>query len=129
MTDSPDAFAFTPVPVPARRDGWTPERQRGFIAALSDHGCVALAARTVGMTPQTANRLRKRAGSESFARAWDAAKDMGRQQMYDQAVEQSLHGRLVPVTYAGRVIRYRRVYDSRLMIAACYGVALERALR
>jgi hypothetical protein len=129
MTDSPDPFAFTPVPVTTRRDGWTPERQRAFIDALAEHGCVSLAARTVGMTPQTANRLRKRAGSEDFARAWDAARNIGQQIMYDEALLQSLHGRLVPVTYAGRIIRYRRVYDSRLMIAACYGIALERGLR
>lgn len=134
MTDSstPDynaPFDFTPVPTAARRDGWTPTRQRAFIAVLATHGSVAAAARTVGMTPQTANRLRRRSDAESFARAWDVARDEGRLKMYEQAIVEARDGRLVPVTYAGRVIRHRRVFDNRLLFAACYGVSLEGSLR
>lgn len=45
-----DLPAFTPVPMTrSRHDGWTPERQRGFIAALAQSGIVARAARSVGM--------------------------------------------------------------------------------
>lgn len=57
------------------------------------------------MTPQTANRLRRCAGAESFAPAWDVAREEGRMRMYDQAIVAAREGRLVPVTYAGRVIR------------------------
>ncbi|HEU0043331.1 hypothetical protein [Sphingomonas sp.] len=67
MSDSP----FTPVPVRARRDGWTPQRQRDFIAALADVRCVVVAARLVGRSFQTAYRLRARADAVSFAAAWD----------------------------------------------------------
>ena len=47
-----------PVPVRPRHDGWTPERQYGFIDALAQSGCVAEAARSVGMSVEDAYRLR-----------------------------------------------------------------------
>ena len=81
-----DYLDFIPVPTAARHDGWTPDRQRGFITALAQHGGVAAAARAVGMTPQTARRLRKRAGAEGFARAWDLAAEEGRMRSLDEAI-------------------------------------------
>ena len=106
MTDQPaDPLAFTPAPsTSTRHDGWTAERQRAFVAALSQHGGVAQAARMVGMTPQTANRLRRRPGAADFARAWDLALDMGRQRAWDEAVRRGTEGHLTPVTRNGRVI-------------------------
>ena len=82
MSDSPDparprrasaAPDFTPVPVRARKDGWTPERQRIFIAELRRGRPVSASARAVGMSRESAYRLRERPGAESFAAAWDAA--------------------------------------------------------
>lgn len=73
MTESPDPFAFSPVPVRARRDGWTPERQRGFIAAMRETLSAARAAAAVGMTREGAYALRRRSGAQGFAAAWDAA--------------------------------------------------------
>lgn len=43
----PPPPAFTPVPVRARRDGWTPARQFRFIAMLAETGSPARAARPV----------------------------------------------------------------------------------
>ena len=63
---------FLPVPLRARADGWTPERQARFIGFLAETGSVAEAARRVGMSRMAAYRLRKCSGSESFAHAWDA---------------------------------------------------------
>jgi len=63
---------FLPVPLRARADGWTPERQARFIGLLAETGSVAEAARRVGMTRESAWRLRRRPGAASFARAWDA---------------------------------------------------------
>ncbi len=65
--------AFTPVPLRIRQDGWTPDRQRAFLAHLRLTGSVEAAARAVGMRRETAYRLRRRPGGESFAAAWDAA--------------------------------------------------------
>lgn len=64
--------AFMPVPARARRDGWTPERQRVFIAALARTGCVGRAAAAAGMSRESAYRLRRREGAARFAAAWDS---------------------------------------------------------
>lgn len=75
MADSPRRIipAFAPVPVRARKDGWTPERQREFIRLLHVRADIGKAAKAVGMSRRSAYRLRERPGAESFAAAWDAA--------------------------------------------------------
>ena len=62
---------FTPVPLRYRRDGWTPGRQADFLGRLCETWSVAAAARHVGMTRESAYRLREKPGAESFAAAWD----------------------------------------------------------
>src|SRR5688500_14501190 len=65
---------FTPVPRQRnRRDGWTPQRQRAFIANLAECGRVRAAAEALGMTPEGAYHLRRQPGAEPFAAAWRAA--------------------------------------------------------
>ena len=63
---------FLPVPLRARADGWTEDRQARFIGILAETGSVAAAARAVGLSEMSAYRLRRRAGAGSFAHAWDA---------------------------------------------------------
>ena len=63
---------FTPVPLKARHDGWTPVRQRRFIEMLAATRSVTRACNAVGMSSVTAYALRKKAGAKSFAAAWDA---------------------------------------------------------
>src|SRR4051812_13636905 len=66
--------AFAPVPRQRnRRDGWTPERQRGFVACLAQCGSVRAAANAVGMTPEGAYPLPRQPGAAEFAAAWHAA--------------------------------------------------------
>lgn len=62
---------FHPVPVRSRRDGWTVVRQCCFLAHLYLTGSVLGAARAVGMSRESAYRLRARAGAEGFAAQWD----------------------------------------------------------
>lgn len=62
---------FHPVPLRARRDGWSEARQCEFLAQLYVTGSVSAAARSVGMTRAGAYRLRRRAGADSFALAWE----------------------------------------------------------
>jgi hypothetical protein len=69
---------FTPVPVRARRDGWTPERQFAYIVALAQYGHAGRAARAVGMTGQGACRLRRRPGAAQFNRLCEAASLLAR---------------------------------------------------
>jgi hypothetical protein len=71
---SAPALAFTPVPLRARRDGWTAERQHAFIAALAETRCVAEACRSVGVSTQSAYALYRRPGAESFRAAFDSAR-------------------------------------------------------
>jgi hypothetical protein len=73
--DSPllSGLNFDPVPLRARRDGWTPERQRLFIRVLRETGSVGRACRAAGRTRAGAYRLYRRPDAESFRRAWDAA--------------------------------------------------------
>jgi len=68
---SPPVIAFTPVPLRPRADGWPPGLQLRFIIALSRGLTPGEAARSVGKNRQNAYALRKRAGAESFAAAWD----------------------------------------------------------
>lgn len=124
--DSDDPFDFEPVATAPRADGWSAERQRAFIAALAGHGSVAAAARAVGMTPQSARRLRHRPDAAGFARAWDAAVDQGRCIALDEAMRIAREGRLVPIVRRGKLIGHRRCFDNRLLFAACYGVPVGR---
>jgi hypothetical protein len=121
MSDSPACpFAFEPVPSASNRhDGWTPERQRGFIAALAEIGMVAAAARRVGMSRKSAYALLDRAGPDSgFARAWREAQAVGRSSAHYTAVERAIQGVEVPYFYRGIQRGVRRVYNDRLLIAA-----------
>jgi hypothetical protein len=64
---------FTPVPVRARRDGWTPERQYVYVLELARSGHAGRAAQAAGMSEQSACRLRRRPGAAAFNRLCEAA--------------------------------------------------------
>ncbi|MCP4029606.1 MAG: hypothetical protein GY736_25255, partial [Sphingomonas sp.] len=55
-------LAFEPVPRKYRYDGWTPERQHGFIAALAETGPATAAARRINMSAEGAYYLRRQPG-------------------------------------------------------------------
>lgn len=58
---------------------WTTLKAQVFLGALADLGTVADAARAIGMTRQSAYRLRERLGEDGlFAKAWDQAQAAGR---------------------------------------------------
>ena len=114
MIDSHDPIPFTPVPVRARHDGWTPERQRRFIDLLALTGIVAAAARGVGLTAKSARALRERADATEFAAAWDIARQMAGDRVYEIAVDRALHGIEVPRFYRGQQVGTARRFDYRL---------------
>lgn len=67
-------LGFSPVIRKCKRhDGWTPDRQRAFIASLARLGEVERAAQSLGRTGSGAFKVRTSAGGEGFADAWDAA--------------------------------------------------------
>lgn len=108
--------AFLPVPVRHRHDGWTPERQRAFIEHLADTGSVSEAAALVGMTEQSAGRLRRRAGAQTFGAAWDAALRHGARRLLAGAFDRAINGTVLRRYYHGQLIGEERVYSERLMI-------------
>lgn len=121
MSDSPDdPFAFEPVPSASNRhDGWTPEKQRGFIYALSRIGVIAFAAQCVGMSRKSAYALLKRAGPDSsFARAWREALAAGQTDVFFAGVQRALDGVEVPLVRRGVQYGTKRVYNDRLLVAA-----------
>jgi hypothetical protein len=69
---------FDPVPVRARHDGRSADDKRRFILKLSRGHLVDEACRSLGHSRQSAYALRRRAGAQSFARAWDRALIMAR---------------------------------------------------
>ncbi|MFD1788839.1 hypothetical protein ACFSC3_14835 [Sphingomonas floccifaciens] len=114
-----DPFPFTSVPIArARHDGWSPERQRRFIAALAELGSVNGAARAVGSTRTSAYRLRTRDGAESFAAAWDAALSDARARRFDALFERATVGVLVPRRYRGEFVGTRHFHDNAAGLAA-----------
>lgn len=67
-------LAFEPVPRKCmRRNGWTPDNQRGFIAGVAETGDADRAAQAVGLTARGAYDLRKSPDHAPFFAAWDAA--------------------------------------------------------
>lgn len=120
VTDEP--IDFTPVPRQRkRRNGWTPEAQRTFIAALEECGCVARAARAVGMSPRSAYRLLGAEGADSFAAAWDQAIARGVERVRGDAMLRALHGSWIPVVRRGRVVRMEFRHNDRLALGILSG--------
>jgi hypothetical protein len=113
-----DELAFVPVPVKPRRDGWTPARQLAFILRLALLGGVASAARAVGISRESAYRLREHPGAASFASAWDKALGWGGGRAADLGMDRAIHGELRGIYYRGRKVGEEVRYDNRLLLAA-----------
>ena len=117
----PDPFAFEPVRVRARKDGWTAERQRRFVDLLAAGCGPTEAAAAVGMSKQSAFGLRRRAGAESLAAAWDSAAAFAARRRAAAArrkgdYARGVEGVLVPRFYRGRLVSIeRRVSNGSLI--------------
>jgi molybdenum-dependent DNA-binding transcriptional regulator ModE len=70
---APDSFRSPKSRPKIRRDGWTAERQLGFLDALARTRSVSKAAASVGMSRESAYRLRERIEGALFAALWDGA--------------------------------------------------------
>ena len=113
-----DIEDFDPVPLRHREDGWTPGRQRMFLGLLADFACVEKAAQCVHMTERSAYRLRRRAGAESFAAAWDRALHENAAKLEDRLMNLALNGREEAVFHQGKQVGTRQVFSERLLLAA-----------
>lgn len=112
----PAEYRWVPVRRRPRVDGWTEEKQRRFIEALADTGLVSHAAKAVGMSRESANRLRRSPHGAAFARAWDAAQQHSGSALEDIAFERAIEGeeRNIYNEY-GEVVCTKRVVNDRLL--------------
>jgi hypothetical protein len=112
----PAEYRWVPVRRRPRLDGWTEEKQRRFIEALADTGLVGAAAKAVGMSRESAYRLRRSAHGAAFARAWDAARGHAGGLIEDIAFERAIEGTEQEVyDRHGEVVGAKLVYDNRLL--------------
>ena len=112
----PAEYRWVPVRRKPRLDGWTEEKQRRFIEVLADTGLVGAAAKAVGMSRETAYRLRRSAHGAAFARAWDAARHHAGGLIEDIAFERAVLGVEHEVyNDCGEVVGARLVHDNRLL--------------
>ena len=109
------ASAFDPVPVRARHDGWTPERQRAFIAALAATLCVDRAAASVGLSRESVYRLRRHPKGASFAAAWDAVVARRPRGLTEPSLlwHRALYGTMKPIVRGGQVVATLHRFDNK----------------
>jgi hypothetical protein len=112
----PAEYRWVPVRRRPRHDGWTEEKQRRFIEVLADTGLVGVAAKDVGMTRQSAYRLRRAPYAAAFARAWDVARERAGALIEDIAFERAIEGVEQEVYDGyGELTGSRTVYSDRLL--------------
>lgn len=112
-----DPLHFAPVPRQQyRENGWIPARQAAFVQKLAETGSVRQAAASVNMSRVSCYNLKNHPQGVDFARAWDAAMDMGIQHLKDIAFERAVEGRLEPVWQAGKLAGHKRVYSDGLLM-------------
>ena len=113
----PTEYRWVPVRRRPRLDGWTEEKQRRFIETLADTGLVGHAAKAVGMSRESAYRLRRSPHGAAFARAWDAARHHAGGLIEDIAFERAIEGVEQEVyDRHGEVVATKLIYDNRLLL-------------
>lgn len=100
-----------------RHDGWSLARQVRFLRALSATHSVTEAAKSVGMSRQSAYRLRSRLKGKAFDLAWEVAFHHSYDVLAHAALERALNGVEVPVYFQGEKVDSYRRYDERLTVA------------
>lgn len=114
---SDDPFeTYTPIPLRARHDGWTAERQRSFLRALSETGCISEAAHLTGITPRSAYRLRHHPDGRAFAAAWDRALQLAAARLMTTAYERAIKGGIREMWRNGKIVAEVREPSDRLLV-------------
>jgi len=110
---------ITPPPSSAQANGprWTPRKMAEFLRTLAATHSVTDAAQSVGMSRQSAYRLRSRLKGMAFDIAWDLAFAHSYCNLPYAALERALNGVEVRQYYKGELIDTSRRYDERLTVA------------
>lgn len=106
------------VPVPQQRrsaNGWTAERQRLFLTALAETGCISEACATAGITARSAFRLRASAKGARFAAAWDQALRTATAKLLTLAYERAIRGSVKELWRDGKLIAESRAPSDKLL--------------
>ena len=107
----------TKLPVPRRRvrhNEWTRAKMVGFLRELAACQNVGQAAQAVGMSRQSAYRLRNRLERTPFALGWEVALECGMQQLAHAVMDRALNGVEEQRFYHGELIGTVRKFDNRL---------------
>ena len=110
----PRVPAFYPVPMRGcRTTRWTDVAQAHFLGWLAETGSVSAACARVGISRNSAYKLRNRPGAESFAAAWDAALGMPvRRVTIDDLHFLAYHGLVRPRFRGGKYIGSQQKPDA-----------------
>ena len=128
--ESLSAPPASPAPEPSQAHGprWTPRKMADFLRALAATHSVKEAARSVGMSRQSAHRLRSRLKGMAFDAGWDQAFRHSYDNLPFVALERALNGTEVPHYYKGELIGTSRRYDERLTVALLKMISSEKVL-
>ena len=111
LPPDPDTFEDLPDPHPLR---WNKPKMAKFLRVLAASHSVSIAARSVGMSRQSAYQLRARLKGEPFDLAWETAFQHSYDALHQAALERALHGVEVPVFQGGEQVGSYRKFDERL---------------
>lgn len=113
LFDIAECHGLTPGERP-RCDGWTADRQRRFLIALSRGLTVDRACAIVEMSRTAAYTFRASARGSAFALGWEAAQIRARDVLADELMDRALNGvREQVITDDGRITTRKR-HDNRL---------------
>ncbi len=107
----------TPTRYTQRSDGWTPDRQRGFLERIAEGATVDEASASVCLSPGAAYTLRRRAAGAAFALGWDAAKLVARPIVAETLFLRAIAGQTERVTRPDGEVIERHRYDNRLAMS------------
>jgi hypothetical protein len=100
----------------ARGDRWTKKKMADFLRMLAATQSVSAAARSVGMSRQSAHKLRNRLKGQPFDIAWEAAFRHGYDNLAHAALELALEGEEVPHYHEGELVGTHRKHYPHLMM-------------
>lgn len=115
LVSCPDARPETYEVISA--DRWNKAKMTDFLRMLAATHNVTAAARSVGMSRQSAYKLRARLKGQPFDLAWETAFRHGYDNLAHAALDRALNGVEVPHYHDGKLVGTSRRYDERLTVA------------
>lgn len=93
---------------------WTREKMAVFLRELAATQDVKASARAVGMSRQSAYRLRNKLKHTPFDLGWEAALELGYSQLAHAVMDRAVNGEEVVHYYRGEVVGTSQKYDNNL---------------